>query len=72
MMTKACRSFPDSRSATTCSPTLEAPPRLLYSRKETAYLLSLSLRAIAYLIASGVLSLALAVNGQVDADLQLR
>jgi hypothetical protein len=31
----------------------EAPPRLLYSRKETGYLLSLSLRAIAYMIASG-------------------
>ena len=31
----------------------DAPPRLLYSRKETAYLLSLSLRAVAYMIASG-------------------
>ena len=29
------------------------PARLLYSRKETAYLLSLSLRAVAYMIASG-------------------
>jgi hypothetical protein len=52
-MGKPCRTFPDSRSATTPSPVPEAPPRLLYSRKETAYLLSLSLRAIAYMIASG-------------------
>ena len=52
-MSKPCRTFPDSRSATTSSPAPEAPPRLLYSRKETAYLLSLSLRAISYLIASG-------------------
>ena len=52
-MSKPCRTFPDSRSATTSSPAPEAPPRLLYSRKETAYLLSLSLRAIAYMIASG-------------------
>jgi hypothetical protein len=53
MMSKSCRTFPDSRSTITTSPSTEAPPRLLYSRKETAYLLSLSLRAIAYLIASG-------------------
>ena len=53
MMIKACRTFPDSRATTTSTPSAEAPPRLLYSRKETAYLLSLSVRAIAYLIASG-------------------
>jgi hypothetical protein len=39
------------RKSPTTAP--ETPPRLLYSRKETGYLLSLSLRAIAYMIASG-------------------
>jgi hypothetical protein len=33
--------------------TLAAPPRLLYSRKESVYQLSLSIRAVDYLIASG-------------------
>jgi len=34
-------------------PTPEAPPRLLYSRQDAAYQLSLSVRALDYLIAAG-------------------
>jgi hypothetical protein len=43
----------ETRAPSCINSTPDAPPRLLYSRKQTAYLLSLSLRAIAYMIASG-------------------
>src|ERR1035437_4314543 len=49
---KNCRTFA-SASDTCPTTTLATPPRLLYSRRETAYLLSLSLLAVAYMIASG-------------------
>ena len=48
---KSCRSF-ESHLASN-SPTLAAPPRLLYARKDVAYQLSLSIRAVDYLIAAG-------------------
>jgi hypothetical protein len=48
---KNCRTF-ESHLASS-SPALAAPPRLLYSRKESAYQLSLSIRAVDYLIAAG-------------------
>jgi hypothetical protein len=50
---KNCRTYPDTRSSTRPTESPGAPPRLLYSRKEVSYQLSLSLRAIAYMIASG-------------------
>ena len=50
---KNCRTYPDARPSTRPTETPGAPPRLLYSRKEVAYQLSLSLRAIAYMIAAG-------------------
>lgn len=43
----------ETRAPSCINSTPDAPPRLLYSRKQTAYLLSLSVRAIAYMIASG-------------------
>ena len=46
--TKPCRTYPDARFTSTPA---AAPPRLLYSRKEGAYQLSLSIRAVDYLIA---------------------
>jgi len=48
---KNCRSF-ESHLASS-SPALAAPPRLLYARKEVAYQLILSIRAVDYLIAVG-------------------
>ena len=53
MKVSRCRTHPDSRSAPSPGIAPTAPPRLLYSRAESAYLLSLSLRAISYLIARG-------------------
>src|ERR1017187_3065716 len=49
---KSCRTYPH-HSATDSTETSPAPPRLLYSRKECAYQLSLSMRALDYLIAAG-------------------
>jgi len=39
------------------NPTPNAPPRLLYSRAESAYQLSLSPRAIDYMIAKGTIGI---------------
>jgi hypothetical protein len=50
---KNCRTYSDTPFSTRPADVPVAPPRLLYSRKEVAYQLSLSLRAIAYMIASG-------------------
>ena len=50
---KNCRTFESHLALAGSSPALAAPPRLLYSRKESAYQLSLSIRALDYLIASG-------------------
>jgi hypothetical protein len=49
---KNCRTYP-TRSSIRPTEVPAAPPRLLYSRKEVSYQLSLSLRAIAYMIAAG-------------------
>jgi hypothetical protein len=49
---KSCRTYAH-HSATSSTETSPAPPRLLYSRKECAYQLSLSMRALDYLIAAG-------------------
>src|ERR1017187_6152894 len=46
---KSCRTYAH-HSATSST---ETPPRPLYSRKECAYQLSLSMRALDYLIAAG-------------------
>jgi|GEM_PF-2556176 len=46
---KPCRTYPTRPTVVNPAP----PPRLLYSRKEGAYLLSVSIRALDYLIAEG-------------------
>ena len=58
---KNCRTF-ESHLASS-SPALAAPPRLLFARKEVAYQLILSIRAVDYLIADGGLKRERSVAG---------
>jgi len=48
---KNCRSFESHLASSSLA--LAGPPRLLYARKDVAYQLSLSIRAVDYLIAAG-------------------
>lgn len=47
-MNRQCRTFPERESVSGAS-----LPRLLYSRKEAAFMLSMSVRSLDYLIAEG-------------------